>query len=72
MDTLLEYMVPWTLNYQPILDGNLIASARKLKVGNGWTFQQDNGPKQTSNSTQKWFRDHKGFVMQHGYSSLLT
>ncbi|XDV52022.1 hypothetical protein PO909_020804 [Leuciscus waleckii] len=32
--------------------GNLI-------MGRGWIFHQDNGPKQTSKSTQKWVTEHK-------------
>src|SRR4029434_3854549 len=38
---------------------DLTASARKLKMGRGWTFQQENDPKHTSKSTQKWFTDRR-------------
>ena len=41
--------------YQGILAKNLLDSARKLRLGHKWTFQQDNDPKHTSKSTQKWF-----------------
>lgn len=30
---------------------NLVSSARRLRLGHIWTFQQDNGPKHTSKST---------------------
>ena len=45
--------------YQDILARNLVASTRKLTLGHWWTFQQDNDPKYTSKSTQKWFRGNK-------------
>ena len=47
------------LNYQDILNKNLMASARKLKMGRHWVFQQDNDPKHVAKSTQKWFSSHK-------------
>ena len=34
--------------YQDILATKLFASARKLRLGRSWTFQQDNDPKHTS------------------------
>uniref|UniRef100_A0A8K9V481 Tc1-like transposase DDE domain-containing protein n=1 Tax=Oncorhynchus mykiss TaxID=8022 RepID=A0A8K9V481_ONCMY len=36
-----------------------VASVRRLGLGRRWTFQQDNDPKHTSRSTQKWFCDNK-------------
>src|SRR4029434_9966206 len=48
-----------SIKYQQILNENLTASARKLKIGRGWTFQQDIDPKHTKKSTQKWFTDRK-------------
>src|SRR4029434_4275901 len=42
---------------------DLTAPARKLKMGRGWTFQQDNDPKHTSKSTQKWFTDRRTKVL---------
>ena len=45
--------------YQLIKNQNLTASARNLIMGRGWIFHQDNGPKQTSKSTQKWVTEHK-------------
>ena len=50
--------------YQAILAENLVPSARRLGLGRRWTFQQDNDPKHTSRSTQKWFRDNKINVLQ--------
>ncbi len=47
-----------SVKYQQILHENLTASARKLQMGRGWIFQQDNDPKHTSKSTQKWFTEH--------------
>src|SRR4029434_10257240 len=34
-----------SIKYQQILIENLTAPSRKLKMGRGWTFQQDNDPK---------------------------
>ena len=50
--------------YQDILAKNLVASASKLRLGHIWTFQQDNDPKHTSQSTQKWFSKNKINVLQ--------
>ncbi|KAI4903396.1 hypothetical protein NFI96_004730 [Prochilodus magdalenae] len=47
------------LKYQDILKQNLVASARKLKMGRHWVFQQDNDPKHMAKSTQKWFTTHR-------------
>ncbi|KAI4888851.1 hypothetical protein NFI96_007631 [Prochilodus magdalenae] len=47
------------LKYQDILIQNLVASARKLKMGLHWVFQQDNDPKHMAKSTQKWFTTHR-------------
>ncbi|KAI4884767.1 hypothetical protein NFI96_004126, partial [Prochilodus magdalenae] len=47
------------LKYQGILKQNLVASARKLKMGRHWVFQQDNDPKHMAKSTQKWFTTHR-------------
>ena len=49
---------------QGILAKNLVPSARKLILGRRWTFQQDNDPKHTSKSTQKWFCENKIKVSQ--------
>ena len=47
-----------SIKYQQILNLNRTASVRKLKLGRGWIFQQDNDPKHISKSTQKCFTDH--------------
>ncbi|KAI4897416.1 hypothetical protein NFI96_029505 [Prochilodus magdalenae] len=47
------------LKYQDILKQNLVASARKLKMGRHWVFQQDNDPKHMSKSTQKRVTTHR-------------
>src|SRR4029434_7450181 len=44
-------------DYQIILGHNVRPSVRKLGLRQRtWVFQQDNDPKHTSKSTQKWFR----------------
>ena len=43
--------------YREILDGNLLQSAQDLRLGQRFTFQQDNDPKHTAKTTQGWFRD---------------
>ena len=48
-----------SMKYQDILNLNLAAPARKLKLGRRWIFQQDNDPKHMSKSTQKWLTEHK-------------
>lgn len=45
--------------YRNILDKNLFASAKSLKMKRGWVFQQDNDPKHTANDTKKWFENKK-------------
>ncbi len=48
-----------SIKYQQIKNQNLTASVRNLIMGHVWIFQQDNNPKQTSKSTQKWVTEHK-------------
>ena len=43
--------------YRVILVENLLQSTQDLKLGQRFTFQQDNDPKHTAKITQKWFRD---------------
>ena len=40
-----------------ILDNNLLQSAQDLRLGKRFTFQQDNNPKHTAKTMQKWLRD---------------
>ena len=47
-----------SMKYQDILNLNLAAPARKLKLGRRWIFQQENDPK-LSKSTHKWLTEHK-------------
>lgn len=48
-----------SIQYQHILQGNVKESAKKLKLGRGWWFQQDNDPKHTSRSTQEFMKKMK-------------
>ena len=48
-----------SVKYQDILNLNLAAPARKLKLGRPWAFQQDNDPRHVSKSTQKRLRGEK-------------
>ncbi len=48
-----------SIKYQQIKNLNLTISVRNLIMGHGWIFHQDNNPKQTSKSTQKWVTEHK-------------
>jgi hypothetical protein len=43
--------------YREILDENLLQSAHYLRLGQRFTFQQDNDPKHTANTMQEWLRD---------------
>jgi transposase len=50
--------------YQQILNENLHASARKLKMGRNFQFQHDNDPKHRSKSTIQWLRNKKVKVLE--------
>ena len=41
--------------YSDILDGNLFQSSRDLRLGQRFTFQQDNDPMHTAKETLEWF-----------------
>uniref|UniRef100_A0A8C5M7V7 Transposase n=1 Tax=Leptobrachium leishanense TaxID=445787 RepID=A0A8C5M7V7_9ANUR len=45
-----------SLQYQEILDDNVMQSVTNLRLGKRWTFQQDNDPKHTSKSTRAWLQ----------------
>uniref|UniRef100_A0A674A3F9 Tc1-like transposase DDE domain-containing protein n=1 Tax=Salmo trutta TaxID=8032 RepID=A0A674A3F9_SALTR len=40
-----------------ILDENLLQSAKDLRLGRKFTFQQDKDPKHTAKTMQEWLRD---------------
>jgi transposase len=50
--------------YRKILDENLLQSAQDLRLGQGFTFQQDNDPKHTAKTKQDWLRDKSLNVLE--------
>ena len=42
--------------YRAILEENLMESAKDLRLGRRFIFQQDNDPKHTARATMEWFR----------------
>lgn len=50
--------------YIQILEENLRPSARQLKLGRSFLFQQDNDPKHSAKTTTKWFQDKKVNVFE--------
>jgi hypothetical protein len=40
--------------YGEILEENLLQSAQDLRLGQMFTFQQDNDPNHTAKTTQEW------------------
>lgn len=44
---------------------NVISSVRKLKLWCHWIFQQDNDPKNTSESTKAWFQKRSWKILQY-------
>ena len=38
------------------IEGNLFQSSRDLRLGQRFTFQQDNDPKHTAKATLEWFK----------------
>lgn len=50
--------------YCNILKENLKSSARKLRLGPHFIFQQDNDPKHTANKTKLWFEKNKIEVLE--------
>ena len=57
----------WQINgtkYKEILDKNLIQSAQDLRLGQRFTFQQNNDPKHTAKTTQEWLQDKSLNVLE--------
>ncbi|MBN3286977.1 TCB1 transposase, partial [Polyodon spathula] len=50
--------------YRKILQEHLLQSARKLKVGRKFTFQQDNDPKHKVKATLEWLKNKKVNILQ--------
>jgi transposase len=55
--------------YREILNENLLRSAQDLRLGQMFTFQQNNNPKHTANAgvaetTQEWLRDKSLNVLE--------
>ena len=42
--------------YREILERNLLQFSRDLRLGQRFTFQQDNDPKYTAKATLEWFK----------------
>uniref|UniRef100_A0A8C5DSB5 Transposase n=1 Tax=Gouania willdenowi TaxID=441366 RepID=A0A8C5DSB5_GOUWI len=53
-----------SIKYQQILEANITASVKKLKLKRGWLLQQDNDPKHTSKSTMDYFKKRKLKVLE--------
>lgn len=51
-------------DYLKILKENMQKSARTLRLGRRWVFQQDNDPKHTSKIVQQYFKDTKTNVIE--------
>ena len=50
--------------YREILEGNLFQSSRDLRLGQRFTFQQDNDPKHTAKATLEWFKGKHLHVLE--------
>ena len=50
--------------YREIVDGNLLQSARDLRLGQRFTFQQDNNPKHTAKTRQECLPDKSLNVLE--------
>uniref|UniRef100_A0A803JXZ3 Tc1-like transposase DDE domain-containing protein n=1 Tax=Xenopus tropicalis TaxID=8364 RepID=A0A803JXZ3_XENTR len=42
--------------YRAILEENLLESGKDLRLGQRFTFQQDNDPKHKARATMEWFK----------------
>ena len=58
-----EGKMDWA-KYREILSENLFASARILKMGRGWVFQQDNNPKDTAKATEERLKKKHMKIME--------
>ena len=50
--------------YRKILVENLLQSTQDLRLGQRFTFQQDNDHKHTAKTTQEWLRDKSLNVLE--------
>ena len=50
--------------YIKILEENIKQSAEKLHLKEHWTYQQDNDPKHTAKSVNKWFGDNDVDILE--------
>uniref|UniRef100_A0A673L9D2 Thimet oligopeptidase 1 n=1 Tax=Sinocyclocheilus rhinocerous TaxID=307959 RepID=A0A673L9D2_9TELE len=50
--------------YRDILDENLLQSAQDLRLGQRFTFQQDNDPKHTAKITKEWLHNNSVTVLE--------
>ena len=50
--------------YREILDVNLLQSTQDLRLGQSFTFQQDNELKHTAKSSQEWLWDKSLNVLE--------
>jgi hypothetical protein len=56
--------------YKEILDENLLQSAQDLRLGQRFTFQQNNDPKHKAKTMQEWLRDKSLNVLEWPSQSL--
>ena len=56
--------------YSEILNENLLASARTLKMGCGMVFLHDNDPKHKAKATKEWLKKKHNKVMERPNQSL--
>uniref|UniRef100_A0A6I8RU66 Transposase n=1 Tax=Xenopus tropicalis TaxID=8364 RepID=A0A6I8RU66_XENTR len=50
--------------YRAILEENLLESAKNLRLGRRFTFQQDNDPKHKARATMEWFKTKHIHVLE--------
>uniref|UniRef100_A0A803KD47 Tc1-like transposase DDE domain-containing protein n=1 Tax=Xenopus tropicalis TaxID=8364 RepID=A0A803KD47_XENTR len=50
--------------YRAILEENLLESAKDLRLGRRFTFQQDNDPKHKARATMEWFKTKHIHVLE--------